>query len=213
MSQGPWRERAFIPRGVVPREQLISSMEQAVQIAAMQKGPLDRVRAALRAELMPQLRQVIEQIGGDGFDAWISKLVAPPGKAGKDPALWQIAQHMERFNRAVHQEALLSETTKLVETSRKALLSPSPKRLSLKSLEEHFEGRIEVDTLLAILFSSDEDLEGRKQQVDRTLDSMRQQMRGLVGSTPEGLMWNFSRLKVEKRVVEAEQVRRGAPRG
>lgn len=212
VSQGPWRERAFIPRGVVPREQIVSSMDQALQIAAMQKGNLERVRAALRAELMPLLRQVIEQAGGDGFDTWVARLVAPPGKPGKDNLLWVIAQHMERFNRAPDQEALLAEAKKLLQTVKKAFAVPGLKRLSLKLLEEELEGRIEVDAMLSILFLGDEDLEKRKQQVDRTLDSMRLQMRGM-GGTPEGLMSNFSRLKVEKRVVEAEQQRRTSPRG
>lgn len=214
-SQGPWRDRAFIPRGVVPREQVLESMEQALQIAAMQRGNLDRVRAALRAELMPLLRQAIEQAGGDGFDAWLATLVAPPGKAGKagkDPLLWQVAQHIERFNRAATPQALLAESKKLVETVKKALFAPSLKKLSLRFLEEEFEGRIDVDTLLAILFCTDEELDKRRQQVERTLDNMRIQMRGLPGSS-DGLMWNFSRLKVEKRVIEAEQGRRGPPRG
>jgi len=32
------------------------------------------------------------------------------------------------------------------------------------------------------------------------------------GSSPDGLFRNFSKLKVERRVIEAEQRRRGAPR-
>ncbi|MBX5483959.1 MAG: hypothetical protein IRZ16_19215 [Myxococcaceae bacterium] len=213
VSQGPWRERAFIPRGVVPKEEILESMEQALQIAAMQTGPLQRVRIALRAELMPLLRQAVEQAGGDGLDAWLSQLTRPPGRPAKDPFLMQLAALMDRFGCAPHQEALLGEAKAIAALVQKALCAPAPKKLSLKFLEEEFEGRIEVDALLTILFATDEELERQRQQVDRTLDSMRLQMRSMAGASPDGLMWNFSRLKVEKRIVEAEQKRRGSPKG
>lgn len=208
-TQGGWRERTFVPRGVVPREQLLLGMQQAVQIAAGQKGKLLRIRIALRAELMPLLRQAVEQAGGDGLDAWLQKLTAPTGPPAKDPFLGQLALHMQRFNAALTQPALMEEVKALTALVKKALYSPTPKRLSLRILEQEFEGRIEVDALLAILFSADGELPQRLEQLDRTLDSMRQQLRGLPGASPQGLMWNFSRLKIEKRILEAELVRRG----
>ncbi len=69
-----------------------------------------------------------------------------------------------------------------------------------------------MDALLSILFSNDEEVAKRLSEVDRTLENLRHQLKGMPGHHPDGLMWNFSRLKVEKRVLEAE-VRRRAPRG
>lgn len=211
VSQGPWRERAFIPRGVVPKEQIITSMQQALQIAGMQTGTLVRVRIALRAELMPLLRQAVEQVGGDGLDAWLIRLSVPPGQPAKDPLLMQLAVHMGRFDHAASQQALLAEGKSLTETVKKALFNPAAKKLSLKFLEEEFEGRIEVDALLTILFCTNEELARQRDQVDRTLESMRVTLRSMAGASPDGLMWNFSRLKVEKRILEAEQKRRSTP--
>lgn len=213
VSQGPWRERAFIPRGVVPKEQILEGIEQALQIAAIQKGSLDRVRIALRAELMPNLRQAVEQAGGDGLDGWLSRLLDPPGKAARDPLLQTLAAQMGRFGRADTSEALLAEVRALAQTVKKALFNPAAKKLSLEQLEDELEGRLEVDTLLGILFALDPELEKQREQVARTLESLRMQLRGLPGSSPEGLMWNFTRLKVEQKVIEAEQKRRTALRG
>lgn len=203
-SQGPWRERNYNPRGVIPKEQLIASMEQALQIAAMQRAPLDKVRTALRAELLPQIRQVVEQAGGDGMDAWLSRLLSPPGRPAKDPLLGQLCAHMRRFADAPAKDALFTEAKAVLAVAKKAVLAPAPKRLSLQLIEEELEGRIEVDALLSIAFCSDGELPRRKEGVDRTLDSMRVQMRGLAGGAASGLMSNFGRLKVERRIVEAE---------
>lgn len=207
-THGGWHERPFMPRGVLPKDQLILGMKQAVQIAAAQKGKLVRIRIALRAELMPLLRQAVEQAGGDGLDAWLQKLTTPPGAPPKNPFLGQLALHMQRFNSALTAASLMQEVKAATVLVTKALSVPSPMRLSLRVLEQEFEGRVEVDALLAILFSSDGELPQRLEQLDRTLDSMRQQLRGLPGASPQGLMWNFSRMKVEKRILEAEIARR-----
>jgi hypothetical protein len=212
-SQGAWRERGFSPRGVVPREQVATSLDEALQIAAMQRGPLEKVRAALRAELVPLILQVMEQAGGDGLDAWLSRLVMPPGRPAKDPLLAQLTTHMLRFGAASHKEALLAEAGALCATAKKALFSPGARRISLKVLEDEFEGKLEVATLLSIAFCSDTELAQRVTDVERSLDSMRAQLRGFGGGSPTGLMWNFSRMKIEKRLAEAEQKRRGPPRG
>ncbi len=203
-AQGKWRERNFNPRGVIPKEQLIAAMEEALQIAAMQRGPLEKVRTALRAELLPQLRQVVEQAGGDGIDAWLSRLLTPPGRVAKDLLLGQLCAHMRRFGDAPVREVLLAEAKAVCAVSKKAVFAPAPQRLSFRVIEKELEGRIEVDALLAIAFCSDGELPRRKEQVDRTLDSMRVQMRGLGGGAASGLMSNFGRLKVERRIVEAE---------
>src|SRR4051812_6999968 len=35
VSQGPWRERAFVPRGTLPREDILSGVENALKVAQL----------------------------------------------------------------------------------------------------------------------------------------------------------------------------------
>lgn len=210
VSQGPWRERAFVPRGTLPREEIVSGVEKALKIAQMQ-GPgakVDKVRSALKLELMPLLRQAVEQAGGDGIDAWISQIIQPPGRKAKDLMLAELAVRMERMNRAPDVRSLLVAAHEVFKSMSMRLQQPTASKLSLKTLEQELEGRIEVDVILQILFSTDEELKLRVRNTDESLEQLRQQLRGMAGMQPESLMWNFSRLKVEKRVIEAELKRR-----
>ncbi len=210
-SQGPWRERALSPRGLVQPEHVVLGLDEAVTVAGMQSLPLAKARTALRAELLPLLRQAVEWAGGDGLDAWLSRLLSPPGARARD-GLWEkVAGHVQRLSAAPQREALLAEAKGLLAVTRRALLTGAPNRLSLAVLEAELEGKVEVDALLSIAVSTEAELADRADQVERTLDSMRVQMRGLPGASPNGLMWNFSRLKVEKRIVEAELARRKGP--
>ncbi|MHB8872094.1 MAG: hypothetical protein ACYC8T_00260, partial [Myxococcaceae bacterium] len=38
VSRGAWRERAFVPRGTMPGEQILSELEKGVQLASLQKA-------------------------------------------------------------------------------------------------------------------------------------------------------------------------------
>lgn len=213
VSQGPWRERAFVPRSTMASEEIKSGIANALKVAAMHPGAkVDKARSALKLELMPLMRQAVEQAGGDGIDAWLSQIIQPPGKKAKDPLISELAARMERLNKAPDVRQLLLAAQELFKSLSARISQPNAPKLSLKVLEQELEGKIEVDAILQILFSTDEELTSRVQYVDASLDQLRQQLRGMGGMQPESLMWNFSRMKVEKRVVEAELKRRG-PRG
>ncbi|MFL5318496.1 MAG: hypothetical protein ACJ790_02490 [Myxococcaceae bacterium] len=210
VSQGPWRERAFVPRGTLPREEILSGIENALKVAQLQ-GPgakVDKVRSALKLELMPLLRQAVEQAGGDGIDSWISQITHPPGKKPRDLMLMELVARMDRFNRAADVRTLLIAAHEVFKSMSARLSQPTTPKLSLKTLEQELEGRVDVDVILQILFSTDDELKSRIKNVDESLEQLRIQLRGMAGMQPESLMWNFSRLKVEKRVIEAELKRR-----
>lgn len=213
VSQGPWRERAFTPRGVMSREEIVKGLEQVLKMNAMraQSMKFDKVRGALKQEFLPLLRQAVEQAGGDGIDSWVSAITHPPGKKAKDPMLMDLSIRMDKVNRGNTSKEVLLAGQELAKVAVKYLSNPNPPRLSLKGLEHELEGRIDVEVIITILFLDENELKSRLKSVDASLDQLRTQLRGMAGAG-EGLMWNFSRLKVEKKVLEAELKRR-APRG
>jgi hypothetical protein len=103
----------------------------------------------------------------------------------------------------------VNEAKAVIESVARATDPDSATRISLKVLEKQLEGRIDVDALLEILFADDAALADRLDQVERTIETLRDQMRGMPGSQPDGMFSNFARLKVEKKIIEAEQARRG----
>ncbi len=209
LSQGAWRERAFLPRGTMPGDQVLAELGRALKLASMQVGKeLEATRVALKTEWMPFLRQAVEQAGGDGLDALLSKLLAPPGKPAKDRLVSELSVAMKRVEAAPSLSLLLAEGKRVYEAVRRALRDPEPKKISFKWLERELEGRIEIDALLAIVWASDDELAQRLDHVESTLEGLRAQLRGLPGAQPSGMFSNFARLKVEKTVVEAEQRRR-----
>jgi hypothetical protein len=142
----------------------------------------------------------------------LSSMLGKPTKAARDPLVGDLVTQMAKLNRAKDPAALMTESKKALEVVRKALANPSARKVSLKWLEEELEGRIEVDALLTIVFADDDDLQRRLDSVNRAIDQLREQFKGMPGMHPDGMFSNFARLKVEKRVIEAEQKRRG-PRG
>jgi hypothetical protein len=85
----------------------------------------------------------------------------------------------------------------------------TPARVSLRSLERELEERVDLETLLATVLASKALLELRARQVEETLESLRAQLRQMPGTQPEGMLWNFTRLKAEKTLIAAERQRRG----
>ncbi len=211
-AQGGWRERNFNPRGTMPPAQVLAGMERALKIASMQRGAIDKTRTALKAEWLPLLRQAVEQAGGDGLDAHLAKLVMPPGRPPRDTLLQELCAAMDKLNRAKDLPTLITEGRRAGAAVKKALGNAKARKLSLKFVEEELEGRLEVDALLAIFFSGEAELNSRLLQVTRTLESIRDQLRAMPGTSPDGLFRNFSKLKIERRLMEAEQRRRFPPR-
>ncbi len=213
VSQSGWRERNFAPRGTMPPAQVLAGIDRALKIAAMQRGPVDRTRHALKAEWLPLLRQAVEQAGGDGLDAMLAQLEAPPGVRPKDLLLHELYLVMDRLNRAKDLSALVTEGRRVSAAVKKALAQPAPKKLSLRYADVELEGRMEVDALLGIFFCSAAELADRLLHVTRTLETLREQLRSLPGASPDGLFRNFGKLKLEIRLIEAERRRRSPPVG
>ena len=208
VSTGPWHERAFVPRGVVPPAQVLSRLKEIIAVAEMHPGTrAERVRTGIRAEFLPMLRQAVEQAGGDGVDAWLSGMLKPPSAPARNGMLMALVAAVQKLNAARTNAAALEAAKGLMETSSRYLQDPGASKLSLKVLEKELEGRVDVAALLQLLFATDAELAAQGDHVDKAIDRLRQELRQTVAQ-PAGMMWNFSRLKAERRVITAELKRR-----
>ncbi|MEN9800700.1 MAG: hypothetical protein RL653_4397 [Pseudomonadota bacterium] len=208
VSTGPWHERAFVPRGVVPPAQVLTRLKEIIAVAEMHPGTrAERVRTGIRAEFLPMLRQAVEQAAGDGVDAWLSSILHPPGAPARNGMLMAVVAAMQKVNAARTNAAALEAAKGLMDVSARHLQDPSAEKLSLKVLEKELEGRVDVAALLQLLFATDAELAAQGDHVDKAIDRLRQELRQAVAQ-PAGMMWNFSRLKTERRVITAELRRR-----
>jgi len=209
VSTGPWRERAFVPRGVMPAAQVLTRLNDVVAVAEMHPGTrAERVRTGIRAEFLPLLRQAVEQAAGDGMDAWLSALLKPPVEPARNGMLMELVEAMQAVNTARTNAAALEAARALMALAGRHLQSPDAEKLSLKVLEKELEGRLDVDALLQLLFATQAELAAQADHVDKAVERLREELRQAVAQ-PAGLMWNFSRLKAERRVILAELKRRG----
>jgi len=209
VSTGPWRERAFVPRGVMPAAQVLTRLNEIVAVAEMHPGTrAERARTGIRAEFLPLLRQAVEQAAGDGLDAWLAGLLKPPAEPARNGMLMEVAAAMQAVNAARTNAAALEAARALMALAGRHLQAPDAAKLSLKVLEKELEGRLEVDALLQLLFATKAELTAQADHVEKAIDRLREELRQAVAQ-PAGLMWNFSRLKAERRVILAELKRRG----
>ena len=209
VRQSRWHDRSAAPRGVLPAEAVLKGLDEALQKAALDKAPVGSVREQLKADWLPLLRQVVEQAGGDGMDAYVTQLLSPPGRRAVTPLVEALASGMERLEAAVDTDSLRAVAQELRAVVAGALADPAPSPISLELQERELDGRIDVDTMLSIRFASNAELAARRARAEKTLEDLRQQMRALQGVQPDGLFSNFARVKVEKRVMDAEARRRG----
>jgi AcrR family transcriptional regulator len=76
VSQGAWRERAFIPRGVMARDAMLQALrDELAKVLEVGGNPARLVEPLLEAWL-PVLPLGVEQAGGDSLDAWLAPLRA-----------------------------------------------------------------------------------------------------------------------------------------
>jgi hypothetical protein len=211
VSQGLYRELAHTPRGVLSRADLIKGLQAAIQKVLQPGVPVVAARTQLKAEWLPLLRQAVEQAGGDGLDTYITQLLDPPGIQAKSPLVPELASRMERLEAATSLDALGTVAKDVCTLVDKALGVPILHGASLKLMERELDGRVDVGTLLSIRFAGTAELEARRSQTERAVESLRQQMRALPGKHPDGLFANLARLKVEKRLMDAEARRRTGP--
>lgn len=212
VRQSRWHDRSASPRGVLPPDAVVKAFNEALRKALQSKASLDTTRAQLKAEWLPLLRQVVEQAGGDGLDAYVTQLLYPPGRQATTPLVAELARVMERLEAAKALSALEAAGLELRALLARTLAERSPRAISLELQERELDGRVDVDVLLSIRFASAAELAERRAQADKSLEGLRQQLRSIPGTAPESLLSSFSRAKVEKRVLEAE-VRRRAGTG
>ncbi len=209
VSKGIWHERSAAPRGVLPSTAVLSGLDEALQKATQLRAHVGTVREQLKKDWLPLLRQAMEQAGGDGMDAYVTQLLAPPGRKAMNPLLTDLATGMERLEAAADTNALRTAALGVRAVVEKALTDKAPSAISLKLLERELDGRLEVDTMLSIRFAPNAELLARRERAGNTLDDLRLQMRALPAKQPGGIFSNFARVKVEKRVMDAEAQRRG----
>lgn len=207
VSQGAWRERAFKPRGRLTAEEIAHDLREIVRFAVTWHEGLAEMATRLKREWIPLLQQAVEQVGGDGFDSKVGALVGKK-KAGVDPFLGELIAALRALDTSPTQEELWLQADRIIALIEAAFAKP--KKLSLKVLERELEGRLGVDEVLSILIATDDELQARGAKVRETLDTLREELRsGAPGAQPTGLLWNFTRVKAERILIDAELRARG----
>ena len=214
VSQGAWRERAFVPRGVMTKDALIAGLEQALTLAS-QKSPLSSAASQLARDWLPFLRQAIEQSGGDGLDAWLLRALKPPGRSANTPLFDALPPAFEKVRAAAEPGPFAEAGRALIATVGAAL--DEKKRVSFKVLERELDGKLEVDELIAVRLATADELAAREDEIAATLEALKLQVKPTAGARNKGpspiaggIYSNHARLKAELRVVKAERSLRKA---
>lgn len=212
VSQGAWRERAFQPRSTLSAEEIAQGLKAALK-AALVGSPSptaspDEARREVKAAWLPYVRQAVEQAGGDGIDALIGAVTGKRHLQAKVPFVGELLRGYQAMNAAGTMDDFLGEAGKVQSVVDRALGSEKPAKLSFKGLEKELEGRLDLDEMLVLLSSTDEELAARLVEVKSSLDNLRNELKASLGAQPNALLWNFSRLKAERLIIEGEQRRR-----
>jgi hypothetical protein len=207
VSQGAWRERAFTPRATMGRAEMLTALRLALEPSKVEGRTPRVVFDALRLEWLPVLRQAMEQAGGDGLDAWLLTALKPPGRVPTAPLLTEMVAAFGAMRQATELAGLLAQAQGVIEAVERATAS-NPRRVSFKQMERELEGKVEIHELLLILFSTGPELEARLEEITRTMETLRGQLKSMPGAKPDGMYSNFARLKAEARVLTAELTRR-----
>lgn len=207
VSQGAWRERVFTPRAVMSREEVKAGMESALRVALASVNQPRVAMEKLRAAWLPLLRQALEQSGGDGIDVWLQTLFTPQSKDPRQPLFTELSEALLRMRSARDLAGFEEEALKTVERV-DAALAHAPVKLSFKQTERQLEGKLEVDELLGIRSSAEDDLLRRLTEIGSTMSQLRDQIKKMPGKQPDGMYANFVRLKAELRTLDAELKRR-----
>lgn len=208
VSQGPWRERAYVARGVMQRaeiaEALTSSLRTSLGSANHPRVAFDAIKPAW----MPVLRQAVEQAGGDGIDCWLNGLVAPPNRNPRQTVFVDIAEALLRMRGARDLGLFEEEGLKLIERIDGLLGVPMRARISFKAMEKELEGKLEIDELISIRAASDDELQRRFTEIGASLTKLRDEIRGSATHQSGGIYANFVRLKYEVKLLDLEMKRR-----
>lgn len=212
VSQGAWRERAFTPRSTLTAEEIAQGLKAALKAALIgspsPSSAPDEARRELKGAWLPFVRQAVEQAGGDGVDAVVWAVIGKKAPAAKAPFVSELLRGYAAMNAADTIDAFLGEAGKVQSLIDRAVSAEHPPRLSFKALEKDLQGRIDLDEMLVLLSSTDEELSARLVEVKSSLDNLRSELKAFMGAQPNALLWNFSRLKAERLIIEGEQRRR-----
>ncbi len=210
VSQGAWRDRVFQPRGVLSQAEVIQGLETGLRTVLGNANHTSVAFQDLRSTWLPFLRQTLEQNGGDGIDAWLLRVLKPPGRHAMDPLVDDLISALTRLRLAKDLAQFEEEALKSVEVVRRSFKHKEPRKLSFKQMELELEGKIEVDELLTIACSDDNELSHRFTEIGKTMEMLRDQFVSRPGPKPDGIFANFTRLKAEMRVFDGELKRRAA---
>jgi hypothetical protein len=204
-SQGAWRERAFTPRGVMGRDDILRGLESALTVVLASANHPRIAFDEVRRHWLPLLRQALEQAGGNGLDAWLGAVLGSRPVRSPIDSLWADTTLGLQRMRASRDLATFEEATlKTIDQVRQALLAEQPKKLSFKQLERELEGKLEVDDLVLLAASTNDELTRRLGEIDDVMGQLRDELRTKPGQQPDGMYANFVRLKAELRVIGAE---------
>lgn len=210
VSQGAWRERAFIPRGVMARDAMLQALrDELAKVLEVGGNPARLVEPLLEAWL-PVLRQGVEQAGGDSLDAWLAPMLRtkPLPRPFPSALLDTLGGAVEVMRAATGLEPFTAAAQGAIAAIEQA--TENPRRISFKVLERELEGKLEVHELLQIRFATVAQIRDRLEELGGTMDSIRDQLKSMPGAKPDGMYSNFARLKAEARLLTAELKRRGA---
>ena len=161
VSQGAWRERAFMPRATMQRAEMLAALRATIETAKARVGATTALFELLRSEWLPVLRQAMEQAGGDGIDSWLLRALKPPGRVATSALLTELIDAFGKMRAAATVDALVAQAALAVDAVDRATVSP--RRISFKQMERELEGKVEIHELLLILFSDDAELETRRE--------------------------------------------------
>lgn len=210
VSQGRWRDRVVAPRKVMTKDEMRSGLESTLRVVLTDVNHVRVAFEELRRAWLPTLRQVIEQTGGDGLDAWLLAALRPPASPAMDPIMSTLIAGFSRLRATKELAAFEEEALKLVASVSQVLSFEAPRKLSFKVLEKELEGKLEVDELFLMAVSDDAELTRRLKEIGGTMENLREQIRKTPGKQPTGIFSNFVRLKAEVRVLDAELQRRAS---
>lgn len=207
VSQGPWRERAYQARSVMDRQEINQTLLAALRTVLGNANHPRTAFDALKTAWFPALRQAVEQAGGDGIDVWIYGLFSPPVRVPKQPLFSDIAEALIRLRTARDLGMFEEEGLKIVDRIDTALSDPARVKISFKQMEKELEGKLEVDEVLAVRGSADDELSRRLHEIGGGMEKLRDEIRGS-GKQPSGIFANFVRLKYELKLLDLEMKRR-----
>ncbi len=205
VSQGAWRERAFVPRGTMSSEEMVQTLERAVDTTVHLPSQIKDVAQTVFVSWLPVLRQAIEQYGGDGLDAWLLHILSGKApNASVNPFVEQLAVAVGPMLRSTTPQEVERLATAAIAIVKSASDNGKPAKLSFKQMERLLEGKLEVHELFFIKMADLDTLTKRMQEILGAMETLRAQLKSMPGKQPDGMYANFVRLKAEARVIDAE---------